>query len=210
MISLYRPADHPLNRLSPGVKLAALLGLSLVVIVLNHIALNAIMAVLAIYGHVYYGEHGRAQMRKFLSLGPFLALFVVWVLIDQGWLVALTLSLRIIALILMANLLNMSTPLDELLDVFQTVLKPLDWVPFLPSSRTLSLGISLMLRFIPDILRKNEQLTAAYHTRHFNGQNSRWHWHLMTPLIIQTLLLARQVGDALSNRLHLATHREKP
>ena len=109
--------------------------------------------------------------------------------------VGLVSALRLTSACLLGAMLTLSTRFDELLQVFETLLAPLEKLGMNTSRLALSLG--LMLRFTEHFFMQWRRLDDAHRARtgHAGGLK------LLAPLTIRMLLTARRVGDALAARL---------
>ena len=110
-------------------------------------------------------------------------------------------TLRLLALLLLAVLVTLTTRPSDIVAAIERALSPFDrWI----AVEKVSLAISLALRFIPVLARMAAETREAQWAR--GGERSVL--AVLAPLIIQTLKMADQVAEALEAR-GFGTRREK-
>lgn len=109
--------------------------------------------------------------------------------------VGLVSALRLTSACLLGAMLTLSTRFDELLQVFETLLTPLEKLGV--NTSRLALGLGLMLRFTEHFFMQWRRLDDAHRARTGRAGGLK----LLAPLTIRMLLTARRVGDALAARL---------
>lgn len=102
--------------------------------------------------------------------------------------------LRLVAAVGLANLVTMSTPLEELLDVIQTGLARIGVGRRM--RRRIALSIALVIRFIPVLTQKGAALLEAWKAR----STQRFSWKLLLPFALLALDDAEHVAEALKAR----------
>jgi len=103
--------------------------------------------------------------------------------------------LRLMSASLLGVMLAVTTRFDELLDVFETLLRPFERLGF--STGRLALGLGLMLRFTEHFFVQWRRMDDAHRAR--TGRPGGM--ALLAPLTVRMLLTARRVADALAARL---------
>jgi biotin transport system permease protein len=109
--------------------------------------------------------------------------------------VGLVSSLRLVSASLLGAMLTLTTRFDELLNVFETLLLPLEKLGV--RTGRLALGLGLMLRFTEHFFVQWRRLDDAHRARTGKPGGFR----LLAPLTIRMLVTSRRVGDALAARL---------
>lgn len=194
MIQLYVPGTSIVHRLGAGTKLAilAVAALALSVAPPNPWAVAAALAgVGGLYAlarlpwRVLVGEAWRLRWLV-IVLGGVLLVFA-------GPLAAWTSTGRVIALVLLASLLTLTTRMGEVMDVLRRLIAPARRVGIDPESVTMS--IALTVTMIPVVAGFAAQVREAQRAR---GVRSGLRG--MVPLMVRTLRHADEVGDALAAR----------
>jgi len=194
MIQLYRPGDSILHRLPATPKLA---GLAVVAIAVSAFALDAwsstgvLVGVCALYvlarmpWRVLAAEVWRLRWLV-LVLGGFLWLFVSPI---AAWVS----STRVVALILLAGLLTLTTRMGDLLATLRRALRPFRrWGVDVDA---VAMTISLAIAMIPVVAGFASDLRDAQRAR-----SVRVGIRGIVPLLVRTLRHADDVGDALAAR----------
>lgn len=194
MIQLYSPGTSAVHRLGAGVKLlilaTAALALSLVPPSAWSIA-GALAAVISLYAlarlplRVLVGEIWRLRWLV-LVLGGALLVFV-------GPVAAWISTGRVIAIVLLASLLTLTTRMGELIEVLRGLLAPARRIGIDPESVTMT--IALTITMIPVVAGFAAQVREAQRAR-----GARSGLRGVVPLMVRTLRHADEVGDALAAR----------
>jgi biotin transport system permease protein len=132
-----------------------------------------------------------------LSLRPlwlFLMVIALWHLWLADPLGGAVIALRMITAVAAATLLTMTTPLAELLSLFQRLLGPLARIGLQP--KALALAIALMIRFIPVMLERFDLISQAWRAR----SARRIGWQVLLPTTLSALDDAANVAEALRAR----------
>ncbi len=141
---------------------------------------------------------GTAFLREGLRLLRPLWIFVVivglWHLLLGEMQTGINVILRLIAAVGLANLVTMTTRLDDLTDLVRWLLSPLERLGL----RTAPLGhaISLVVRFTPVLLGKAASLMEAWRARSLRRPG----WQIVMPVTLIALDDAEQVAEALRAR----------
>lgn len=194
MISLYLPGRTWLHAIPAGWKLIALALVSLTVAPFDSLSLMAglVLATLALYASL-----GRAALAQVALLRPMWPLFLI-LLALHAWngdvLLGLVVCLRILAMVLLANAVTMTTRMDAMMDAVEPLLRPLALFGVAP--RAVALAVALMIRLIPLLFALWESLNESYRAR----TGRRGGWRLLAPFCIQTLRLSHHTAEALAAR----------
>ncbi|WP_341989247.1 energy-coupling factor transporter transmembrane component T [Azorhizobium sp. AG788] len=199
MMSGYLAGHSILHRLPAGLKLFALALLSLLILPMDapwRLA-GALVLTLAVYAAL-----GRAALARVGLLRPLVPLLVLMFVL-QAWAgdwtsagleAGMASVLRIVLMVLLADLVTLSTPLQHMMDALETVLRPLR--PLGVSPRKLALAVALVLRFVPVLL-------SAWHAREeaWRARSTRRPSLALIPgFLADTLRLADRVAEALDAR----------
>ncbi|MHA7880995.1 MAG: energy-coupling factor transporter transmembrane component T family protein [Saccharospirillum sp.] len=194
MISLYLPGHSGLHRLPAGVKL---LGLALISVGLypiqNPLGLVPAVVLVALAYHSL-GTGGLARMWIIKPLLPlFLMIFAVqwW---TQSFASALVLLQRMLVLILLANLITLTTRMDAMMDAVLPLLSPLRWIGF--RTERIAFAVALLVRFVPVLMAVMLNLLEAWKAR----GGGRAVWQLAIPMMINAIRLSDHVAEALAAR----------
>jgi len=194
MISLYLAERTWLHAVPAGWKLLALAVISLAVAPFDSLALMAglVVAVLALYASL-----GRAALRQIALLRPLWPLLAI--LFALHWwnghaALGVAVMLRLVAMILLANAVTMTTRMDAMMDAIEPLLGPLRLVGVSP--RRMALAVAMMIRFIPLLFALWEALNESWRAR----TGKRGGWRLLAPFCIQTLRLSHNTAEALAAR----------
>ncbi|PTE22903.1 energy-coupling factor transporter transmembrane component T [Cereibacter changlensis] len=194
MLTLTSPVETRLHRLPAGLKLAllALAAIGLALLPLGGLVLAA-AAVVALYlaqGTVF-AAHGLRMLRP---LWPFLLVLLVWHVFTADLPRGLEVALRLLTAVALANLVTMTTRLEDLISVVERLAAPL--ARFGLSPRVLAVSIALVIRFVPVFLLRVNQLAEAWRAR----SRGRANWRIVVPVALTALDDADHVAEALRAR----------
>jgi biotin transport system permease protein len=191
---LYVPGTGPLYRLSARTKLLVLLAVSVVVVVAGHpwVSVGALAAALAVYP--LSGLGARRAWHVLRVLWPFLLVIAVFQGLFGDWSTAVRLVAQLAALVLLANVVTLTTRVREMLDLFERAARPLRHVGADPDR--VALVLALTIRSIPMVAAAWRAAREGYLAR---GLSGRPHL-LVVPVIVQLLRMAEATGEALVAR----------
>lgn len=194
LVGLHRPGTTWLHRLPAGVKLLGLLVLGAVVVLVRGpwsgaVALAVALA-LAAYGGLGARE-GLRTLRGLLLVAALLGAFQAW---SNGWPRAVESVGDLLALVVLATVVTLTTPVDEVLDALTWALRPLR--PLGVDPDRVALTFSLALRAIPTTVAIAEETRDAAVARGLErSPRAR-----LVPLVVRVVAHARATGDALDAR----------
>ncbi|SLN63076.1 Energy-coupling factor transporter transmembrane protein BioN [Aquimixticola soesokkakensis] len=195
MISLTSPTKIWAHRLPAGVKLAAL---PLTTLALFAVSAPAPLGLACVATAALYLSAGplfaRAGITSLRPLWPFLLVIALWHGISGEIAAGLTISLRLINAVALANFVTMTTPLSDMIAVLSWLLTPLRKLGL--STRAIELSIALVIRFTPALTHKGERLAEAWRAR----ARRRPSWKIITPMAALALDDADHVALALRAR----------
>jgi biotin transport system permease protein len=194
MLTLTCPYDHPLRRVPAGTKLLCLaLGTTALFLTTGPwFAAGALAGVMALHlaGDPGTLPHGLRLLRP---LWPFAAVAVLWHLWRGTPAEGAGVLLRMAAAVMAANLVTMTTRLDDMIAVLTRVLAPLR--PVIPPRRV-ALALALAIRFVPDLMLSAARLGEAWAAR---SARRRLH-RLIPPLTLAAIDTADRAAEALRAR----------
>lgn len=195
MLTLTSPVRTGAHRWPAGAKLAALAVFSVVLFrIATPLPLALCLGVLLVLALAAGQRFAMALLRALLPLWPFLLVLALWHIATDDLLAGLTLALRMITAVAAACLVTMTTPLSEMLTLFQRLLSPLARLGLKPA--TLALALALMIRFIPVMLDRFAQIGMAWRAR----AKGRMGWRVLMPATLAALDDAAHVAEALRAR----------
>lgn len=194
MLTLTCPYDHPLRRAPAGAKLLALaLGTTALFLTTG---LGTAAAALAAVVALHLAGDPRTLpfgLRLLWPLWPFAAVAVLWHLWRGTPVEGAAVLARMAAAVMAANLVTMTTRLDDMIAVMTRVLAPLG--PLVPPRR-LALALALAIRFVPDLMLSAARLGDAWRAR-----SPRRPFHrLIPPLALSAIDAADRAAEALRAR----------
>ena len=194
LLGLHRPGTTWLHRLPAGAKLAGLLASSIVVVVLRGPASGLVALTVAALLLSRSGAQLGLTLRALRWLLLTAALLGAWTAWQSGWPRAVEVVADLLALVLLATTLTVTTPVDEVMDAITAGLRPLRRVGVDPEQ--VGLAFSLMLRAIPSTLVLAEESRAAALARGLERSPRA----LLVPFVIRVVARARDTGEALHAR----------
>lgn len=196
MLTLTSPVNTPYHRIPVGYKMLALLGLTLVSFQTRVWWVQASFAavVLGLYVLPWRWVFLKAGMRQILRLWPFVVALVLWHFWTQTLQTGSVVVLRMVALVALANLVTMTTPITGIMLWLKRVLQPLQKVGLPVSSFTVA--VALFLRFLPSLLERVAILKKSWRSR--SQKSSRF--RMVVPVTLWVLDDAEQVARALRAR----------
>ena len=194
MIGLHRPGTSLFHRLPAGVKLLGLLlaGVGSILVrtpTATGVVLGAVLAGYAV---------ARMPVRVLLEmLRPLLLVVVplgVFQVLVAGWARAVVIVGVIVALVLLANLVTLTTRTSDLVDVVVRVAGPLRRVGIDPER--VGLALQLAIRAVPLVIDLARRVREGQHARGLTASPRAF----AVPLIVGALRRADDLGDALAAR----------
>ncbi len=195
MLTLTSPVETPFDRLPAGVKLAALVVATSAVFTITSPWILGGAAAVVVGLYLTGGPRLLAYgVRLLWPLWPFAAVIAAWHLWRGTPVFGLVVLLRMAVAVTVANLVTMTTRLDEMIAVITKMATPLGYFGLPP--RRLALALALAIRFIPDLMQSAERLTLAWRARSARRSGHR----LLAPLTLAAIDTADHVAEALRAR----------
>ena len=183
-----------LHRVPAGAKLAGLALLSVLLLPVGD--WRTLVGALAMIALVYAGC-GRVGMARLKLLRPLLPLLVVVGGVQAasgGWNAGAVVTMRLLAMLLLVDLVSMTTTMSALMEVLAPafrVLRPLGVNP-----RKMALAVALVLRFVPVLMTRWRAREEAWKARTHRRIPPR----LVAAFVADILQLADRVAEALDAR----------
>lgn len=194
MISLYRPGRSILHRLSAGVKLGGLAVVALVLSVYPHEALSISVTLgCVVLAYVVARVPWSVFFRQLWQLRVLVAALAVFLAVFVSPLAAWVNTGRVVAIVMLAGLLTLTTRMGDLLDVLRRLLSP--FRRFGVNTDAVSMTISLCITMVPVIASHAASVREAQQAR-----DVRLGIRTVVPLLVMALRHADDVGDALAAR----------
>lgn len=154
-------------------------------------------AALAAAAALYLAEglrFARFGLRMLRPLWPFVAVLAVWHAVTGSLADGAAIAARMLAAVGLANMVTMTTRLDDMIAVVERLAAPLARLGLAP--RRLAVAIALMVRFTPVVLARMSALAEAWRARSARRPN----WRLVLPTLLVALDDADHVAEALRAR----------
>ena len=194
MLSLYVPGDSLIHRIPAGTKLMLLFAGSIALFAVSNIPLH-VGEVLAIAGLFHAARlPWRAVLRQLRTALLFMVPIFLFHAFITDWVLGLETVLRILALLLVAVLVTLTTKLSDMIDVLERAFRPLAYFGINPSKA--SMMLSMVIRFIPLMMREAQETLEAQRARGLDRNAIA----VLVPLLIKTLKMADDLSDAIDAR----------
>lgn len=183
-----------LHRVPAGVKLVglALLGV-LLLSVDDWRILGGVLVMIAIV-YAGFGRVGMARLRLLRRMLPLLAVVGGVHAVSGSWNAGAVATMRLLAMLLLADLVSMTTTMSALMEVLTPVLRLL--CPLGVDPRKMAFAVALVLRFVPVLLARWRAREEAWKARTCRRVPPR----LVAAFVADILQLADRVAEALDAR----------
>lgn len=194
MIGLHRPGTSVLHRLPAGVKLAGLVltGIGSTFVRTPEVTAGALCVVLLGYAVARMPLGVLLQMVRPVLF--FLVPLAIFQTLVTGWERASVIVGVILVLVLLANLVTLTTRTSDLIDVVVRICRPLRRVGVNPER--VGLMLQLAIRAVPLVIDLGRRVREAQHARGLAASPRAF----AVPLIVGALRRADDLGDALAAR----------
>lgn len=150
MIAGYFSGTSLLHRMPAGLKLVGLAILSFLIVPVESPAVLAMALAAVVIVYAGFGRRGLARILVWKSLAPLLVVVFLLQLWAASPEVAVASVLRIAVMVLIADLVTLSTRLQDMMDALAVPLRPL--ARFGVDPERVSLAVALVLRFVPVLM----------------------------------------------------------
>ncbi|MFD5867151.1 energy-coupling factor transporter transmembrane component T family protein [Corynebacterium sp. NPDC060344] len=194
-LSVYVKRRSPVHRLPALPKLALVVAfIILATLFARTIPTAAVALAIALAGYALARIPFTVALSQLLGAVPLLAFIAIIQGLTGNWELGIMLFLQILACVVAATLLTLTTRVSDLMDAFDRILAPLGKLG-LPVS-TISLAMSLTLRLIPLQVQAVREVLDARRARGASASVTAFG----VPVIIRTIRRSRAMSDALLAR----------
>ena len=203
MLSLYISQPTWLHRSPPSLKLVGVAAASVALLPAQNLTVLIAATLFASLGFVSLGQSGYRRLVDVLKtaglLAAFIGIFQFLVVVRevgslQGLVTATTSSLRLLSLVLLADLISVTTPLNKMLNVIRGLLRPLK--PLGVKSDRLSLVVGMMIRSASLLRQLFQTAGDAYRAR--SGKSAGI--GIVAPVVRQAVSTNLLLAEALQSR----------
>ena len=149
-----------------------------------------VLALTASGGRLFFAQ----WLRMLRPLWPFVVLVALWQLWLGAPMAAWPILARLGAAVGLANAVTMTTELAEIIAVLTRLARPLARLGLNP--KVLGLSVALVIRFVPVMLLRYDQIAQAFRAR----SQRRPGWRILMPVLLAALDDADRVAEALRAR----------
>ena len=195
MLSLISPVKSPYHKVPPGPKFFLLMVASILVFLNENLYFqaSALVVVLGLYlvpGMAFF----TAGLRMLWPLWPFVVIVFLWHTLTFDIVSGLVIIMRMFSAVALANLVTMTSQLDDVIALVTRVATPFRRFGLKP--KVLALLIALFIRFLPVLIEKGNLLVESWRSR----STRRAGWRVVVPLALLALDDAEMVAEALRAR----------
>lgn len=194
MIGDYQHGSSFLHRLPPGAKIIGLMVAGTALFFVSSLSVLGLALAAALIPYRLAGLQLAQSLRTFRPFLAFLVLIFLAQLILQGWQDALAVVTRFATLLLLAQLVTVTTRVSEMIAALTRGLRPLALIGINPAK--ISLTLSLALRFLPMLSTMAHEVREAQKARGLE----RSILAMAVPLIVRTLKAAEEIAEAIESR----------
>jgi biotin transport system permease protein len=144
-----------------------------------------------------YASLGREACRQLALLRPLIPILAVLFAIHlwgTGWEAAIVSVSRLLAMVMLANAVTMTTTMSEMMDAVDPLFSPLRALGV--ETRKVALAVALVVRFIPVLFAEWASRKNSWNAR----GGGRHTWRLLPAFCLGVLRLSTHVGNALDAR----------
>lgn len=194
MIGLYRPGTSVLHRLPAGAKLAGLVLVGIGSTFIRTPTVTGAALVLVLLGYAVASIPLRVLLQMVRPVLFFIVPLAAFQTVVTGWARASVIVGVILVLVLLANLVTLTTRTSDLIDAVVRVSRPLRRVGVNPER--VGLMLQLAIRAVPLVIELGRRVREAQHARGLAASPRAF----AVPLIVNALRRADELGDALAAR----------
>lgn len=183
-----------LSRIPAGWKFGTLLAISISLYLISFWQVLLALLLVSIATLVSARVDFKQLRMPLVTLAAILAVVLILLGIQTGWLNATISVLRLLTMCIFAYSVSLTTSFDAMLELFQKVASPLRVLGANPAQ--IALALSMAIRFIPELKRVYLEVREAQHARGL-GNNPL---AVSVPLVIRSLKIADETAEALDAR----------
>ncbi|MBO6917367.1 MAG: energy-coupling factor transporter transmembrane protein EcfT [Rhizobiaceae bacterium] len=195
-LSFYLPGSSVLHRMPTWSKFFLLISFSILFYAIEDLRILAVILAAAIALVVYVRVPVRRLKAMFLLPLFMVLLFSIFSAFVNDLNAGLLTFFRLTSLVIIAACVTVTTRIEDFMAFIENLLLPLSFIPFI-KPKTVSLTLSLTLRFIPEIFKLGMDIKEAQAARGLNSNPLA----LIVPLIVLTLKRADDISDAIDARM---------
>ncbi len=141
------------------------------------------------------GKQAVLQTLHFLKpLAVMVCLLLIFHLVFGDLEEGLRIGIKLLGLVMLANLLTMTTALGDMLAIVEKMIRPL--ARFGVNPKVVSIAVALVIRFVPVLMQRAESLIDAWRLR----SKRKPRWHVIMPIGLSLIDDSEKVADALRIR----------
>ncbi|PUA80015.1 energy-coupling factor transporter transmembrane component T family protein [Nocardioides currus] len=193
-LGLYRPGTSPVHRTPAGVKLAVVVAAGIGSVFVRTPAVAGVLLAVVLVAYTVARTPPGLLWHSVRPLCWVLVPLMVFQVLTAGWARASVIVGVIVTLVLLANLVTLTTRTTELVDVVVRLAAPLRFLGVDPER--VGLVLNLGIRGVPLVLELATEVREAQHAR---GQAASAR-AFAVPLIVGALRRSDEIGEALAAR----------
>jgi biotin transport system permease protein len=195
MLTLTSPVEIWAHRVPAKVKLAILAVWTMLLFGFStplslSLAFAAVMVLVATGGWTFTAR----SIVILRPLWPFVLLVSLWHLWTGETVAGTIILLRMVTAVMAANFVTMTTRLSDMIAVIERLAHPLARLGLSP--KVLALSMALVIRFVPVMSERLDQITEAWRAR----SRRKPRWRVLVPATLAAVDDADQVAEALRAR----------
>lgn len=194
MISIYVPGTSLLHRTPAGVKLAALLVFTTLLLVFRSPITVATGTIVVLFAYALGGFTPRVALAQVWPLRWIVLLLLPFQLWLGGWQAAVSIVGTLILAVALAALVSLTTTTTDLLATLEKILYPVRYLRWDPAR--IAFVLTLAIRVVPVIYGQFGDVRDARRARGLERSLRAY----ATPVVIRTIGYSRKLGDALVAR----------
>lgn len=195
MLTLTSPVETWAHGLPAGAKLAALAIATTSLFLLDApLTLAAALGATVLLYLTGGARFALAGLRLLRPLWPFVVIVGLWHLWTRDLSGGAVILMRMVAAVGLANFVTMTTRLSDMLAVIERLARPMSRFGLAP--RRLAIAFALVIRFIPVMLDRLDEIGASWRAR----SPHRPRWRVLVPATLAALDDADRVAEALRAR----------
>jgi biotin transport system permease protein len=183
-----------LHRVPTSFKLLALAVVSIMILQIGNLVLLS-AALAAVTGFYFaHGVHYALRLRLVAPLWPVMLAIFAAQYFSGGFDTAIALVLRMVLMILLADIVTSSTPMQAMMDTLVVLMRPFRFASATPHK--IAFCVALTIRFVPLLLDLWRQQSEAWRAR----TGRRPSWNLIAPYLSSVLRMADRLAESLDAR----------
>ncbi|MBX9760571.1 MAG: energy-coupling factor transporter transmembrane protein EcfT [Beijerinckiaceae bacterium] len=194
MISGHLASKTWLHAVPARLKLCALAAATFIAFWMENAYVLSGAFAIVLGAYLVMGPEARSRLRIFSSMLPILLVITIFQYWSVGPDSAAVIVLRLALMILLADMVSMTTPMLDMMDAVQPLMRPFAIFGLEPEK--LTLAIALVLRFVPALLEEWRRRNEAWRARTGRRASLR----LLAPFIGSIVTKADRVAEALDAR----------